>query len=114
MTALFLFHVPPIHAEARISGSSDALQIEAQDASIDEVLSAFESHFEFHYRTTAALDRRINGAYAGSLRQVVRRLLDGFDYVVRVNSGTVEVIIFGAGSQWRAVPVPVPRRRRSD
>ena len=111
ITTLFLFHVLPIHAEARISGSSDALQIEAQDASIDEVLNALESRFGLHYRAMAALDRRMTGAYAGSLRRVLKRLLDGFDYVVKVNSGTLDVIIIGAADQRRAVPVPVPRHR---
>src|SRR5262245_52149808 len=70
-----------VHAEVRIGGGADAMTVEARDAPVEEVLSRLRARFGLRYRNSASLDRRVNGTYHGSLEHVVRRLLEGYDFV---------------------------------
>jgi hypothetical protein len=83
------------NAEVRISGAADALKIETQQASLDEVLRALRASFKFQYHSTEALKGVISGTYSGSLRGVVTRLLEGNDYVIHDTKNNLEVAIFG-------------------
>src|SRR4051812_44943601 len=66
---------PFSHAETRVSGVAGAVQLETNDATIGEALAALGTAMGLRYRTSAALDRRITGTYAGPLERVVSRLL---------------------------------------
>ena len=89
-------HAHAVHAEARISGALDAVRVEASDASIDEVMAALAASFDLRYRRPASLNRRITGIYQGSLQQVIARLLDGHNFIVKTGSDGVEVWVYGA------------------
>ena len=114
IAALFLIYASPLHAEARITGTPDALQIEAHESSIEEMLNILATRFGLRYRTEASLDRLITGTYKGTLQQVVGRLLEGFDYIAKTNSGGVEIIILRDSNHQPAPQVPVVTRRRAD
>jgi hypothetical protein len=90
-----LLPAPSVRAEARITGEPDAVRVEARDAPIEEVMVALRASFGLHYRSTAPLSRRITGTYEGPLQRVVTRLLDGYDFVMKASSGTVEIIVYG-------------------
>lgn len=98
-------------AQAIVSGAENDVTIEAHDTSLQDVLAALGARFGLRYRNVSALDRRINGTYGGSLRGVVARLLDGYDYVMKTDGGRIEVIVLGAANS-RAMPAAT--RRRSD
>lgn len=84
-----------VAAESRISGSADAVRVEARQASLDEVLGALAAKYNLHYRAKVALGRPVNGIFSGSLLRVIARLLDGYDYVVQRDEGRVDVTIIG-------------------
>ncbi len=117
-----LFHAQSVRAEARISGEPDAVRVEARDASVDEVMAALVASFDLRYRSPASLTRRVTGTYEGSLQQVVGRLLDGYNFVLRTGSEGVEAWVYGAVGAGgvlltpRAVevakPAPAVRARR--
>jgi hypothetical protein len=117
-----LFHAQSVRAEARISGEPDAVWVEARDASVDEVMAALVASFDLRYRSPASLTRRVTGTYEGSLQQVVGRLLDGYNFVLRTGSEGVEAWVYGAVGAGgvlltpRAVevakPAPAVRARR--
>ena len=47
------------------------------------------------YRTGIPLDAPVLATYSGSLGQVIARLLDGYDYVIKTNQETTEVVVYG-------------------
>src|SRR5689334_1715809 len=80
-------------AEARLTGTQTALTIEARDSSLREVLAALGEKFGLRLHNIAALDRRVDGTYAGSLQELLTRLLHGCDYVMRLDGVPIEVIV---------------------
>ena len=83
-------------AEARVLGSQAAVTIEAQDSSIEEILTALSNKLGIRYRSTASLERRLSGAYVGPLPRVLKRVLDGYNFVVKTEGGTTTIAVFGA------------------
>jgi hypothetical protein len=73
-------------AEVRVAGDLNALRVSASGDTLSEVLSTFGTLFPVKYRTSLPLTAEINGAYSGSLSQVVSRLLD---------QGLTEIIVLG-------------------
>lgn len=107
-----LVHAQPVRAEARISGEADAVRVEVQDASLDEVMGALAASFDLRYRSPESLTRRVTGTYEGPLQQVVARLLDGYNFVVRTGSEGVEAWVYGAaGAGVLLAPRPVEAAR---
>jgi hypothetical protein len=95
------------------------LTIEVRDTSLRDVLTALGAKFGLHVRGLSSLNRQVEGRYEGSLRGVVTRLLNGYDYVLKTDDGRMEVIIVGATKQSETGLKPsqavwVPTRRRSD
>ena len=119
-----LVYANSVRAEVGISGPSEAIQFEVRDAPVQEVLPALRASFGLQYRAVGVLDRRISGTYEGSLQRVVRRVLEGYDFIVKTDSGTVEVMLIGAAMpgeiNWAPAAVapmaipnnPTPQRRR--
>src|SRR5215468_281494 len=89
-------------AEVNVTGDSKAVQIEAHDASIEDVMAALGASFGLQYRGTATLDRRITGSYRGTLQHVIRRVLDGYDFIVKTNVDDVEVTVVSGGKAGEA------------
>ena len=83
-------------AEARVLGSLAAVTIEAQDSSIEEILTALSNKLGIRYRSTASLERRLSGVYVGPLPRVLTRVLDGYNFVVKTEGGTTTIAVFGA------------------
>lgn len=60
--------------------------------------------FQRKVHTTIRLDAPANATYAGSFRQVVSRLLDDYDYVIRKDRDTTEIFVFGTRGRISAMP----------
>jgi len=82
-------------AGAKVSGSPEAVSIEAQNTSIEEILAALGHEFNVHYRSSADLKTQITGTYEGSLRHVVTRILEGHNFIVKSSPGGIEVTVLG-------------------
>jgi hypothetical protein len=72
-----------VYAEAVVKGSIDAVEVDARDSSIAEVLTALGQPFGLRYRTSTDLYRPVTGSFKGPLLKVISRLLKDYDYVVR-------------------------------
>src|SRR5262249_3504685 len=90
---LLLLLAAPACAEVLVSGTRDGIKIEISDASVEEVLAALGAKFALRYRSGAPLDKRLTGTHQGSLQRVVRRVLDGYDFVVRTSGEGVDVAV---------------------
>jgi hypothetical protein len=82
-------------AEVRIEGTPAALQVTTGQDAVADVLAALATNLGVKYRTSVPLDRAANAAYTGSLRDVIARLLDGYNYVLRRDGEATEVVVFG-------------------
>jgi hypothetical protein len=96
-----------VRAEVHVEGNPAAVRIATSQAAISEVLLSFPASFKFKYRSAIPLDDPVQEAYSGSFRQVISRLLDGYNYVVRTREGTTEVVVFGKNGEV-AIPPPEP------
>jgi hypothetical protein len=99
-TALFMVFgaivASPLHAEARVSGKANMIQLEARNASISEVLTALGAAYEIPSGSNALLSKTITGTYAGSVREIVSHVLGGYDYVVKGPPGKLSIVIYGS------------------
>jgi hypothetical protein len=96
-----------VSAEVRVTGDLNALRVSASGDPLSEVLSAFGTRFPVKYRTSLPLTSEINGAYSGSFSQVVSRLLDGYNYVIKKDQGLTEILVFGKKGE-AVVPPTAP------
>jgi hypothetical protein len=55
----------------------------------------FSTLFQVRYRTSLPLTAEIHRAYSGSFSQVVSRLLDGYNYVMKQDQSLTEIVVFG-------------------
>jgi hypothetical protein len=107
-----LLQIHPAVAEVRVAGQPDAVSVEVRDAAVEEVLVALGQSFGLQYRSAAPLARRISGTYKGPLSRVLRRVLDGYDFILKTGSENLEVVVIGApaadGQPTAAVASPLP------
>jgi hypothetical protein len=93
-------------------GSPARVHLEVHLTTIDAVLSALRAAYHISYGSSVALDETRDGTYAGSLRRVISRLLDGYDYVIKQQNTALEVDIFGKNGA-QAVPAPIRAEPRA-
>jgi hypothetical protein len=59
-------------------------------------LNALGDAFPVRHRSSVALTQTASGIYRGTLRQVIAKLLDQYDYLTKISGGTIEIVVFGA------------------
>lgn len=82
-------------AEVQLSGTRDSVAMQTDNASMAEILSELSSTFKLRIELTGSSVRRFTGAYSGSLRRVLSRLLDGEDYVIRSAGDGINIVLLG-------------------
>jgi hypothetical protein len=108
LAIMLIFGVPATAgAEVRIEGNAAAVRVSTSQDTIADVLSALGAAFKLRYRTAVPLNATISLTYSGSLRQVIARILDGYNYLVNVDQETTEVIVLGSRGQI-AIPSTTP------
>jgi hypothetical protein len=97
---------PPVEiggSAIRIQGDAGAMRLDARHMPIADVFAALKTTYGVSYDSWIVLDDDINGTYSGSLRRVIARLLDGYNYVIKQNDGKLDVTILERRGA-RAVP----------
>jgi hypothetical protein len=109
-----------VRADVRVRGDPTAVQLDATRSNVAEVLSALESAFRLRVNTSMVLDKPVGGAYTGSLANVLSRILQGYNYVIRSEPTEIEVTVMaqqanhGAAVQRRLPPGNSPALSLSD
>jgi len=80
-------------AQVSVDGSPDAVHVEAHDVPLQEVLAALQAKFNLHYRSDDALETPKTGIFDGSLQRVTARILDGYDFAMKVTPQGIEVLV---------------------
>lgn len=106
--ALFAVSVLPSPAAAKteIQGDIHAVTVRVENASIDETLKALEASFDLRFRAPGPLAKSISGFYQGSLKEVVKRLLNGYDFVLTTRGAAIEVAVTGKSAAPAATEAP--------
>jgi hypothetical protein len=94
-------------AKVRIEGNAAAVRVSTSQDTIADVLSALGAAFKVRYRTAVPLSATAGSTYSGSVRQIIARLLDSYNYIVKIDQETTEVIVLGSRSQV-TIPSPSP------
>ena len=108
---LIAAHVASACAEIRVEGSASSVHVDARDATVADVIAALAERFSLRVRGAVG-DRRISADFDGSLRQVIARVLDGYNYVMqtrgdghRADGAERGIITRGAAPDIRAADV---------
>jgi hypothetical protein len=94
-----------LRAEVRVQGQAGDVRVEAHGATVAEILAALGERFALRYRGTTGSDG-VTATFDGSLRYVVGRVLNGYNYFIETRGDGLEVVVLGAASS-HAVPAPV-------
>jgi hypothetical protein len=94
-------------AEVHVEGTATAVRVTTGQDNIADVLSALAGPFNVTYRTAIPLDVAARSNYAGSFAQVIARLLDGYNYVIKREQKSTEIVVFGKYGEV-AIPPPAP------
>lgn len=110
-------HAQDRHSDAagnsvQVAGDGASLKVDAHHVTVEQVLSAL-SVVNIGYRSSENLDDTVDGIYTGSERQVLARVLEGYNYAIKQERTKLEVIVFGKSGD-HAVPaaIVIPIRRR--
>ena len=120
ITGLLLatFHCNCARAEVHVRAEGGDIRVEARDATVAEILAALGERFALRLHGTPAT-RSVTATFEGSLRRVVARVLDGYDYVIEARDNGLYVIVVGTHSPKAVPPPPIapptaPSRRQRD
>jgi hypothetical protein len=91
-------------AEVQVRGSPQAVRIEARDTPVEEILAALGRAFGMHYQLLANVDKRVSGTYVGPLPRVLARILDGYNFILKTDNGSIAVTVVGTPNAAAAVP----------
>jgi len=83
-------------AQVRLSGTQDYVVMQANDATIPEILAALRWAFDLEVKLQGDTARKFTGVYSGSVRKVLSRLLIGNDYVLRSGSEGISIVLIGS------------------
>jgi hypothetical protein len=104
------------HSQVRVDGQPEAVHIEALDVPLREVFDALQAKFNLRYRTSDMLDTRMTGIFNGPLRRVAARILDGYDFAMKITPQGINVLVLrqnqpvAAAMPARAIPERSPAR----
>jgi hypothetical protein len=92
-------------AEVSVQGPAEDVRLEAQDASVNEILEALRKRFVLRFSGMSAI-RHVTVKYSGPLRRILARVLEGYDYVIKPNGAKIDVIVLSTGAPRQAAPAP--------
>ncbi|WP_426442396.1 hypothetical protein [Bradyrhizobium genosp. P] len=92
------------HAQVRVEGKPDAVHIEVGAVPLRHVLDVLQANFNMRYRTGDALAKPMTGNFNGSLHRIIVRLLDDYDFAMKVTPEGIDVLIIGPSGSKSVVP----------
>jgi hypothetical protein len=88
-----------------VQGSPAAVHLEVRQTTIAQVLAALTTAYDMSYSASIPLERLLDGTYTGSLRRVVSRVLQGYNFAIEQDNTKLVVIIFDRGGE-QAIAAP--------
>jgi hypothetical protein len=82
-------------AEVRLSGMQDRLVLQANDATVPEVLAALRRAIGLEVMLRGTVEQKFTGVYSGSVHYVLTRLLMGENYILQTTSSGISIVLLG-------------------
>jgi hypothetical protein len=89
----------------QVEGDTAAVHLDVHKTTLRDVLATLSGTFDVSVRSATALDEVRDGTYRGSLRQVIARVLEGYDFAIKQEQSKLDVIVFEKVGE-QAVPAP--------
>jgi hypothetical protein len=84
------------YAELNVSGTVADIRVVANNkVPISSVLSAVAAICRSRYRSSVPLDEIVSGAYSGPLEAWMPRLLNDYDYFIKRDGISIEIVVIG-------------------
>jgi hypothetical protein len=96
----------PAASDVRLSGTEDHIVLRTNNATLSEIIADLEAAFPVRINLSGSTARQFSGVYSGSIRVVLKRLLDGSDYVVATSPGTIRIAILDRAGSARPGGLP--------
>lgn len=80
-------------AEVRVSGSKDAMTVQAKNASLEDIIAAVNDTLHVKISVAPASNIPITGTYSGPLRRVFVRMLAGQDFILNSSGDRMTIIL---------------------
>ena len=81
------------HSQVQVNGQPEAVHIEARDVPLQQVLDALQAKFNLRYRANDTLETRKTGTFSGPLQRVAARILDGYDFVMKITPQGIDLLV---------------------
>jgi hypothetical protein len=94
------------HAETIVRGTVQDVVVEAQNASVRDILVTLTNAFDVQFKSSADLNKHLTGTYKGTLQQAVSRILQGYDLVMKSDQEGLEITLLGTRRSVAAVAAP--------
>jgi hypothetical protein len=104
----------PALASTQVHGTPDAVSVEANNATIEEILGGLGKTFDLKYQSTGKLEKQLTGTYRGSLQRVVTRVLEGYNFIVKSRNGTLEITVLAPQPTSADAAAPVQSTAKSN
>jgi hypothetical protein len=88
--------VQPVLAKTDVRGQPQAVELQADNASIRDVFEALAAKFNLTYKLSPSIVLSVTGVYSGPLDRVLARLLQGQNYLLKSSEDRLEIIVLGA------------------
>jgi hypothetical protein len=88
----------------QVRGNPEAVTIEARDTSVEDVLAALSRAFDMDYQSSIDLNKPLRGTYVGPLSQVLTRILQGYNFVLKTDNRRIVVTVVGTLNSLAANP----------
>ena len=88
-----LISLSDAHAEVHVSGSKDAVTVQAKNASLGDIIAAVNLALNVKISIAPATNIVVTGTYSGSLRRVLARMLSGYDFVLGSSGDRITIMI---------------------
>jgi hypothetical protein len=92
--------------KVQVRGSPEVVTIEARDTSVEDVLAALSRAFDMDYQSSIDLDKPLYGTYVGPLSQVLTRILQGYNFVLKTDNRRIVVTVVSTLNSLAANPSP--------
>jgi hypothetical protein len=101
----------PGFSEVVIEGQTDRIVLNAKQEPLNDIIAALGARFDVRLKYPLAVNVRVSGNYSGSLHYIIRRLLDGYDFVLAIRqndrSESIVITVFGRSTAVSANSRPV-------
>lgn len=80
-------------AQVRVAGNPETVHVEANDVPLQAILAALHDKFNLRYRSDDRLETRKTGVFDGPLQRVARRILEDYDFAMKITPQGIDVLV---------------------